>query len=131
MIEAATKTAEGLTDLFVAQIKLARLELSLDLRSVVRRLAWIALFLPLLIVGYVFAMVALSSFLTPHCGRIAAVGAVAGLQLAVAGVGLQRALSALRRTSILQRTSADLTVSVERTMAALSDGTRSSNARIT
>ncbi len=130
MVQVATETAEGLADLFAAQIKLARLELSLDLRLVLKRVARIALFIPPLIVGYAFAMAALASFLAAYCGRPAALGSVAGLQIAVAGIGLQRTLSALRRTPILERTGADVSGTVRRTMAALSDRTRSSNARI-
>ena len=130
MVQVATDTVEDLADLFAAQIKLAHLELSLDLRLALKRVARIALFIPPLVVGYAFAMAALSSFLATHWGRLAAVGSVAGLQLAVGGIGLQRTVSALRRTSILERTSADVTGSVQRTMAALSDRTRSSNVRI-
>ena len=126
----ATDTAQELADLFAAQIRLARLELSHDLRLTLKRVALLALCIPPLVVGYAFAMAALSSFLTPHWGRLAALGSVAGLQLAVGGIGLQRALAALRRTSILERTGAGVTGGVQRTMAALSDGTRSSNARI-
>jgi len=125
----ATDTAEELADLFAAQIKLAHLELSLDLRLALKRVARIALFIPPLVVGYAFAMAALSSFLATYCGRLAALGSVAALQFAVAGIGLSRTLSALRRTPILERTGADLTGTVQRTRAALSDRTRSSDAR--
>jgi len=130
VVQVATDTAEELADLFAAQIKLARLELSLDLRLALKRVARIALFVPPLVVGYAFAMAALSSFLATYWGRLAALGSVAGLQLAVAGIGLQRTLSALRRTSILERTSADVTGSVQRTMAALSGRTRSTDVRV-
>jgi hypothetical protein len=130
VVQVATDTAEELADLFAAQIKLAHLELSLDLRLALKRVARIALFIPPLVVGYAFAMAALSSFLAAYCGRLAALAAIAGLQLAIAGIGLQRTLSALRRTPILERTSADVTGSVQRTMAALSDRTRSSDVRI-
>ena len=130
MVQVATDTAEELADLFAAQIKLAHLELSLDLRLALKRVARIALFIPPLVVGYAFAMAALSSFLATYCGRLAALGAVATLQVAVAGIGLRRTVSALRRTPILERTGADLTGTVQRTRAALSDRTRSSNARI-
>jgi hypothetical protein len=130
VVQVATDTAEELADLFAAQIKLAHLELSLDLRLALKRVARIALFIPPLVVGYAFAMMALCSFLTTYCGRLAALGSVAALQIAVAGLGLQRTLSALRRTPILERTSADVTGSLQRTMAALSDRTRSSDVRI-
>ena len=130
MVQLATDTAQELADLFAAQIKLAHLELSLDLRLALKRVTRIALFIPPLVVGYAFAMAALSSFLATYCGRLVALGSVAGLQLAIAGIGLQRTLSALRRTPILERTSAEVTGTVQRTMAALSDRTRSPNARI-
>ena len=130
VIQVATQAAEELADLFAAQIKLAHLELSLDLRLALKRVARIALFIPPLVVGYAFAMAALSSFLATYWGRLAALGSIAGLQLAIAGIGLQRTVSALRRTPILERTSADVTGSVQRTMAALSDRTRSSDVRI-
>ena len=126
----ATNTAEGLADLFAAQIKLARLELSLDLRLALKRVGRIALFIPPLVVGYAFAMAALASILATYWGRIAALGSVAALQIAVAGIGLQQTLSALRRTPVLERTGADLTGSVQQTMAALSGRTRSPDARI-
>jgi hypothetical protein len=130
VVQVATEAAEELADLFAAQIKLAHLELSLDLRLALKRVARIALFIPPLVVGYAFAMAALSSFLAAYWGRLAALGSIAGLQLAIAGIGLQRTVSALRRTPILERTSADVTGSVQRTMAALSDRTRSSDVRI-
>ena len=130
MVQLATDTAQELADLFAAQIKLAHLELSLDLRLALKRVTRIALFIPPLVVGYAFAMAALSSFLATSCGRLVALGSVAGLQLAIAGIGLQRTLSALRRTPILERTSAEVTGTVQRTMAALTDRTRSPNARI-
>jgi hypothetical protein len=130
VVQVATDTVEELADLFAAQVKLAHLELSLDLRVALKRAARIALFIPPLVVGYAFAMAALSSFVATYWGRPGALGAIAGLQLAIAGIGLQRAVSALRRTPILERTSADVTGSVQRTMAALSDRTRSSDVRI-
>ena len=68
VVQVATETAEELADLFAAQIKLAHLELSLDLRLALKRVARIALFIPPLVVGYAFAMAALSSFLATYCG---------------------------------------------------------------
>lgn len=87
-------------------------------------MARLALFVPPLVVGYAFAMAALASLLATYCGRLAALGSVAALQIAAGGIGL------LRTTPILEQTSADVTSGVQRTMTALSDGTRSSDARI-
>jgi hypothetical protein len=130
VVQVATETAEELADLFAAQIKLAHLELSRDLRLALKRVARIALFIPPLVVGYAFAMEALASFLTGYWGRLVALTSVGALQIAVAGLGLQRTLSALRRTPVLERTGAEMTGSVQRTRAALSDRTRSPSARI-
>jgi hypothetical protein len=130
VVQVATDAAQELGDLFAAQIKLAHLELSLDLQLALKRAARIALCLPPLVVGYAFAMEALASFLATYCGRIVALGAVATLQIAVAGIGLRRTLSALRRTPLLERTSAGMTESVQRIMAAASDTTSSPDARI-
>ncbi len=62
MVEVATDTVEELADLLAAQIKLAHLELSVDLRLAGKRAARLALFLPPLAVGYAFAMAALARF---------------------------------------------------------------------
>jgi hypothetical protein len=126
----ASDTIGELADLLAAQIKLAHLELSIDLRLALKRVARLAVFVPPLVVGYAFAMATLASFLATHCGRLVALGSVAGLQLAVGGIGLQRTLAALQRTPILKRTSAELTSGVQRTVAALSGATRSSDGRI-
>jgi hypothetical protein len=120
---------QELLDLFTAQVRLARLELSLDLRLAIKRGARILLFFPPLLVGYGFAMAGLASFLTTYCGRLVALGAVAILQIAVAGIGLQRTLSALGRTPILERTGAGITESVRRIVAAGSGEARSADAR--
>ncbi len=131
MVQVATDTVEELADLLAAQIKLAHLELSVDLRLALKRAARIALFIPPIVVGYAFAMAALASFLAMYWGRLVALGSIAALQIAIGGIGLQRTLAALRRTPILERTGADVTTGVQATRAALSDGTRSSDARIT
>ena len=120
MVQVTTEAVQGVAELLAAELKLARLELSLDLRLVLKRAALVALFALPLIVGYAFAMAALASFLATSWGPFAALGSVAALQLAVAGIGLQRALSALRRTALLERTGADVTRSVQQTRAALS-----------
>jgi len=93
VVQLATHTAEELADLFAAQIKLARLELSRDLRLTLKRATRIALCIPPLVVGYAFAMAALSSFLATYFGRSAALGSVAALQIAVASIGLRPALN--------------------------------------
>lgn len=116
----ATGAFEELADLLGAHVKLAQLELSADLRLVLGRVARLALFVPPLVVGYAFAMAALAACLATHCGRAGALGLIAALQVAVGGVGLHRTLAALRRTPILQWTTAEVTIEAHQAMAALS-----------
>jgi uncharacterized membrane protein YqjE len=115
----ARDAAEDLVDLVSAQIRLARLEVSADLRQALKRLARLALFLPPLVVGYAFAMAALASWLGTRWGHPIALGAVAALQLVVAGVGILWSLSALRRARLLDRPGAELAEGVQRTLAAV------------
>ena len=128
MVDVAKSAAEDLLDLFTAEIKLARLELSGELRRALKGVARVALFLPPLIVGYGFAMAAFASWLGEFWGRPKALASVAGLQIVVAGLGLLWSIAALRRTRILERTSAEVAEGVRRTLGAVSPGTRSLDA---
>jgi uncharacterized membrane protein YqjE len=124
---AAQDAAEDLVDLVSAQIRLARLEVSAELRRSVSGVARIGLFLPPLVVGYAFAMAALAALLGELWPRPVALGAVAALQLVVAGLGLSWSLAALRRGRTLERSAAELAEGVRRTLAVVSDGTRRSD----
>ncbi len=118
MVKAAT---EELLALFDLKIRLARLELSVDLRNALKRAGRVALLIPPLIVGYAFGMAALASWLGKYLSRPAALASVAALQLVPAAFGIIWSLSALGRARILERTRADMTAGVRRTVAALSD----------
>jgi hypothetical protein len=122
MVDVAKNAAEDLLELFTAQIKLVRLELSADLREALKGVGRVALFVPPLIVGYAFAMAALASWLGEAWGRPLALAAVGALQIAVAGLGLLWAVGALRRTRVLGRTGTQVADSVQRTLTAVSDG---------
>jgi hypothetical protein len=124
---AAQDAAEDLVDLVSAQIRLARLEVSADLRRGLSGVARVGLFLPPLVVGYAFAMAALAALLGELWPRPVALGAVAALQLLVAGLGLSWSLAALRRGRLLERSAAELAEGVRRTLAVVSDGTRRSD----
>jgi uncharacterized membrane protein YqjE len=128
MVDVAKGAAEDLLDLFTAEIKLARLELSGDLHQALKRVARVALFIPPLIVGYGFAMAALASWLGDFWGRPKALASVAALQIVVAGLGLLWSIAALRRTRVLEKTSAEVTDGVRRALGAVSPATRSLDA---
>ena len=60
----------------------------------------LALFVPPLVVGYAFAMVALAALLGTYWPRPVALASIAALQLIVAGLGISPwALAGLRRAS--------------------------------
>ena len=123
LVEVAKDAADNLLDLLTAQIKLARLELSADLGTALRQVVRLALFIPPLVVGYAFAMAAAASWLGDMWGRTAGLAAVAGFQIAAAGIGLLSSVAALKRARLLQRAGADMANGVQRTIAAVSEGT--------
>lgn len=124
--EVAKVASVDLVDLIVAQLALARLEVSADLRVALERLVRVALFVPPLVIGYAFGMAALASQLGVVWSRPVALAAVGGLQFAVAGAGILWSLAALGRTPILRRAAAGLAGGVQQNLAAVSGRVRSS-----
>jgi predicted alpha/beta-fold hydrolase len=120
----AKVATEELLALFELQIRLARLELSVDLRQALRRAGRVALLIPPLVVGYAFGMAALASWLGKYWSRPAALASIAALQIVPAGLGILWSVSALGRTQILERTRAEVTAGVRRTVGALSEPAR-------
>jgi hypothetical protein len=112
-------TAEDLVDLVGAQVKLLRLELLGDVRSLSTRLVRVAVFLPLLCIGYAFLAGAAAFAL----GAVIGFGwsfALLGAVHAIAGtVGLIGAARALRDTRVLDRSRNELTRSLETVPAAI------------
>src|SRR3954452_6201819 len=109
--EVAQVAAEDALTLLAAQIKLARLEVSADLRRGLQGGVRVALFVPPLVVGYVFAMMALASWLSGPWGRPAALASVAALQILPAAIGIVWALAALRRRPAVSRSGAEIAAS--------------------
>jgi len=118
--DVAKGAAEDLVDLVSAQIRLARLEVSAELRRTLKRVARIALLMPPLVVGYAFGMAALASWLTGMWGRTLALAAVGAVQIVGAGAGILWSMAALARTRVLERAAGDLADDVRRTIAAVS-----------
>jgi hypothetical protein len=112
-------TAEDLMDLVAAQVKLLRLELLGDVRSLSTRLLRMAVFLPLLTIGYAFLAGAAAFAL----GAVIGLGwsfALFGVVHAIAGaVGMIAATRALRETRVLDRSRSELTRSLESVPAAI------------
>jgi hypothetical protein len=120
----AREVADEALNLVATQIKLARLEISVDLRRGLEGVVRIALFVPPLIVGYAFAMAALASWLGGYCGRPAALAYVAALQLVPAAIGVARAVATLRRSRGLARTGAEIAEGFRQTLAVVSNAPR-------
>jgi hypothetical protein len=123
----ARGAAQDALGLLAAQIKLARLEVSAELRRALEGGVRVALFLPPLVVGYAFAMAALASWLGGLWSRPLALASVAALQIVPAAIGLAWALAAFRRAPGLARTGAEIADGLGRTLAAVSRGARSSD----
>jgi uncharacterized membrane protein YqjE len=118
--DVAKGAAEDLVDLVSAQIRLARLELSAEVRRTLKRIARIALLVPPLVVGYAFGMAALASWLGGLWGRTLALAAVGGVQIVAAVIGIFWSLAALRRERVTERAGAELVEGVRLTVAAVS-----------
>jgi hypothetical protein len=116
--------AEDALTLLAAQIKLARLEVSADLRRGLQGGVRVALFVPPLVIGYVFAMMALASWLGGQWGRPAALASVAALQIVPAALGIVWALAALRLTPAGARSGAAIAASFRPTLAAVPSSPR-------
>ncbi|MEP6651783.1 MAG: phage holin family protein [Myxococcales bacterium] len=118
--EVVRTAAEELIDLLTAQMKLARAELSADISQRVHRAMRVAVFLPALLGGYVFAMAGLAYWLAQFWGPAGAFLAVAGLQASVGGIGVVWTLHAFRARPVLEHAQAEATTTLHQTIAAIS-----------
>lgn len=101
-----SRLVDGLGQLLAQHIALARIELGEEARSVGRALGTMAVFVPLLLVGYgmlCFALAFAMSTLLTVPGAVALVG---GVNLLAGAAGLWRARSALRRPALQNTTEA-------------------------
>jgi hypothetical protein len=117
LTDLAKTAAEDLLDLVAVQLKLARAELTADLKVAVGRAASVLLFVPPIVVGYVFAMAALAAWLSEYWGRVGALGAVAGLQIVGGVVGVMWSLARLKRINVTARAASEVAAGVQRTLA--------------
>lgn len=111
-------TAEELVSLVNAQIRLARLELSADAKTLGTRLARMAVFVPLVLLGYAFVMAALVAALRPALGLIGALLLIGGVNLAVGIFGCVRLSGSLRSVRMLDRSRGSIEKSVGEVAAA-------------
>ena len=114
-LAAVAKDAAGdLLDLVGAQIRLVRAELSVELRSSLTKILRVAVFAPVLVVGYAFGMAALAAVLAPRWGWPLSLLAVGGVQVVAAAGGGLWALRRLARVRLLHRTAEEVSETVRR-----------------
>lgn len=124
-----TNIVEGLARLLTEHLTLARLELAHDARDVGRRLAWLSIFVPMVLVGYAFACAAAAQYLTRWLSLPAALLSVGAINAGAGGLGIQRVLARMRTRGImngtvqeLSRSSAMLAATAEQTHREVSHG---------
>ena len=110
----AKDAASDLLDLVGAQIRLVRAELSEEVRASVSRVARIAAFAPLVLLGYAFGMAAAAAALAPYWGWPLALLALAGLQLVVGVAGVLWAIRRLKQVRLLHRSAGEVAETVRR-----------------
>jgi protein-S-isoprenylcysteine O-methyltransferase Ste14 len=106
--ERLRETAEDLMELVAAQVKLMRIELHGDARNLGARLVRVAVFLPLLCIGYAFTMGALAYALGTQIGFAWAFALLGVVHAAVGGWGLAIATRTLRQIRVLDRSREEL-----------------------
>src|SRR5688572_3820782 len=106
--ERLRETAEDLMELVAAQVKLIRLELHEDVRNLGTRVARVAVFLPLVLLGYGFVAGAGTYALGTVIGVPWALLSVGAVHLALGAWGMYRATRSLREIKVLDRSREEL-----------------------
>jgi uncharacterized membrane protein len=106
------ETADGFGQLIADHIKLARLELVVDLKTQGRRVAAMALIIPLIFLGYGLICVALSLVLSRSMGLPAALFLVGGVHVAAGAIGVAIAVAKLKRANIMQESASEVSRSI-------------------
>lgn len=91
------RLVDGLGQLIGQHVALARLEIGEEARTAARALGTLALFAPLLVVGYALLCFGVAFLLTPWLSVPGALLLVAAINLVVGGLGLWSVREALKR----------------------------------
>jgi len=102
MRDLVSRLVDGLGQLLAQHVALARLELGEEARTVARAMGTMALFVPLLVVGYAMLCFGLAFALSPQLGVPGAVLLLGALNVAAGAAGLWRARRLLRRPALEQ-----------------------------
>jgi hypothetical protein len=112
--ERLRETAEDLVELVGAQLRLTRLELVGDARSLGGKLGKLAVFAPLLIIGYCLLAAAGATTLAARIGWPLALAALGTLHVFIGGWGVVRVSRSLRQVRVLDRSREELERSLQR-----------------
>jgi hypothetical protein len=110
-------TAEDLVELVTAQVKLVRLELLGDARALGRRLTRLAIYIPVLVLGYAFVVAAAAWALAARLGLGWSLLLFGAVHLVVGIWGVSRAGRALGEVKVLDRSREEIERSIERVAA--------------
>lgn len=102
------RVADGFSRLVSQHLTLARLELAEDVKAAGADVARIAVFVPFVLVGYLFVCGALAALLSAWLGWTGALALVGGVNLVGGGVGVARAAKRLSAFKPLGGTAAEL-----------------------
>jgi len=103
-----TNMVEGVARLVGEHLTLARLELANDAREVGRRVTRVALFAPMVLVGYAFLSAAAAQYLTRWFSLAAALLVVGALNALVGAIGIQRVVARARSRAVMNETVQEL-----------------------
>ncbi|HEX8824404.1 MAG TPA: phage holin family protein [Archangium sp.] len=106
------RMTDGFSKLVTQHLSLARIELMDDARAMGTDVAFIAAFVPFVLVGYTFLCAALSVFLATWLGWAGSLAAVGALNLVGGGLGITRAAARLKAHRVMEDTTEELNRSV-------------------
>lgn len=110
--------ADGFSRLVVQHIALAKTELAEDAKALGKNAGMVAAFIPFVLIGYVFLMVALAAVLARWTGWAGGFAIVGGTHLLLGGIGIAVAVSKLKSRPVLDGSMAE----IHRSAAVLSPG---------
>jgi hypothetical protein len=113
-------TAEDLVDLVTAQVKLVRVELLADVRAMGVHLARLAIYIPLLVLGYAFLASAAVWVLAAQIGMPLAMALMGALHVLVGIWGIVRASRSIAAVRVLDRSREEAERTLEAVVPAVS-----------
>jgi len=106
------KMADGFSRLVSQHLTLARMELAEDAKAMGVDVARIAVFVPFVLVGYLFVCGALAAALASWLGWAGALAVVGAVNLVGGGIGIMGAISRLKARQMMDNSSQELSKSV-------------------